>query len=427
MPHHHQGDHVLKPSRVKAKVHQYITQHQEQLIGHAQALVRVNTVNPPGHNYQVLTDALLARCRGLGMQAQVHRVPDQQVRRVLGSDEFPRYNLLARWDVGRPQTVHFNAHYDVVPCAGQWKFGDPFEPGLASGALYGRGSGDMKGSIAALLMAVEALAAAGVEPAFNIECSFTADEETGGQLGAGWVVEQGLVNADFAVVCEGAAGTQVGCGHNGVLWLEAELTGKAVHASIPSQGVNAFEAMASAAQKLQAYKRKLTAPECRYVDADGRSRSPTLNIGGTFSGGDGDKINTVPASARFSLDRRLVPGEQIAAVERELRRAIEQAAETPCRLTAPLRIEPCVVAADHALPRAFARAVQTVRRRAAGYRVSLGFTDLHYFVVDGGLPGIGYGVKGERAHGVDERVRVRDLVLTARTYAEFMLRGLEAR
>jgi acetylornithine deacetylase/succinyl-diaminopimelate desuccinylase-like protein len=69
--------------------------------------------------------------------------------------------------------------------------------------------------------------------------------------------------------------------------------------------------------------------------------------------------------------------------------------------------------------------VQAVRRRAAGFKVTSGFTDLHYFVVEGGLPGIGYGVKGEHAHGVDERVRVRDLVLTARTYAEFMQRGFE--
>ena len=410
---------------MKARVHQYIENHQEQLLGNAQALVRVNTVNPPGHNYQALADMLLEHCEGLDMQAKVHRVPDQEVRRVLGSDEFSRYNLIARWDAGRPQRVHFNAHYDVVPCAGQWKFGDPFEPGLAAGALYGRGAGDMKGSIAALLMAVEALKAAGAEPAFNIECSFTADEETGGQLGAGWIVNKGLVNADFVVVCEGAAGTQVGCGHNGVLWLEVELTGKAAHASRPEQGVNAFEAMADVVQKLQAYKTQLNAAERRYVDFDGEVRNPTLNIGGTFSGGEGDKINTVPARARFSLDRRLVPGEQLAAVERELRRAVGRAAGPPCRVAVPLRIEPCVVDADHALPQAFARAVQAVRRRAAGYRLSSGFTDLHYFAVAGGLPGIGYGVKGERIHGIDERVRVRDLVLTARTYAEFMLRGLE--
>ena len=125
----------------------------------------------------------------------------------------------------------------------------------------------------------------------------------------------------------------------------------------------------------------------------------------------------------------MVPGEKLAAVERELRRAVERAAKdqklVSYRVSSPLRIEPCIVDAGHLLPQVFARAIQAVRRRAAGYRVTSGFTDLHYFV-EGGLPGIGYGVKGEHAHGVDERVRVRDLALTARTYAEFMSRGFEA-
>ena len=136
----------------------------------------------------------------------------------------------------------------------------------------------------------------------------------------------------------------------------------------------------------------------------------------------------MPDSARFSLDRRLVPGEQLAAVERELRQVVDRAVGTQARssyrISSPLRIEPCVVDLEHGLPQSFARAVKAVRRRTAGYRVTAGFTDLHYFIA-GGLPGIGYGVKGEHAHGVDERVRVRDLVMTARTYAEFMLRGME--
>ncbi len=410
-------------------VQRYIEDCEMQLVGNLQDMVRIGTVNPPGLHYREMVDLLSKRCRALGMPTKVHRVPDAEVRRVTGSAEYPRYNLIARWDAGRERTVHFNAHYDVVPCSGLWRFDSPFEPGLAASAVYGRGSGDMKGSIAALLMAVEALREVGVEPSFNIECSFTADEETGGELGAGWVVGEGLLNADFAVVCEGAAGTQVGCGHNGVLWLDIELIGKAAHASRPEQGVNAFEAMAGAVHKLQGYKRKLQEARRRFVDLDGQVRQPTLNIGGTFAGGQGDKVNTVPERARFSIDRRLVPGEQLEAVEHELLRAVCQAADQQqlksYDIVSPLRIEPCVVDADHCLPGAFARAVQAVRRRTAGFKVTSGFTDLHYFVVEGGLPGIGYGVKGEQAHGIDERVRVRDLVLTARTYAEFMLRGFE--
>ncbi len=412
-----------------SKEHDYIDRGEKRLLGMLQDMVRIPTVNPPGCRYREMVDLLKEQSEHVGLSVEIHRVPDDEVRALLGSTDHPRYNLIARWDVGAPKTVHFNAHYDVVPVAGSWRFGDPFEPGVAAGSVYGRGSGDMKGSIAALLMAIGALRESGVEPAFNVECSFTADEETGGQLGAGYVVREGLCKADYAVVCEGAAGAYVGCGHNGVLWLEVDVGGKSAHASRPQDGVNAFEAMAAMATGLGPYKDKLSAHVRRYRDFNGLYRSPTLNVGGVFAGGAGDKINTVPARAGFSLDRRLVPGEQIARVEGELRKVLGRLAgqckPATCRIESPLRIEPCVVDVQHPLCQSFASAVRSVRRRSAGFRVTTGFTDLHYFVVDGGMPGIGYGVKGEYAHGIDERVRVRDVTLTAHTYAEFMLRGVE--
>lgn len=412
-----------------AEEHEYIEQNEKRLVQMLQSMVRVPTVNPPGLNYGQMVALLKGECEGRGLQAKVHEVPKKKVVQALGTADYSRYNLIARWDVGAERTVHFNAHYDVVPAAGQWKYGSAFEPGISAGALYGRGSGDMKGSIAALLMAIEALRASGSEPAFNIECSFTADEETGGELGAGYVVRQGLCNADYAVVCEGAAGVHVGCGHNGVLWLGVDIEGKSAHASRPQDGINAFEAMASIVLGLQDYKEQLGIDHRRYRDLNGHYRSPTLNVGGVFAGGEGDKVNTVPAQAHFSIDRRLVPGEELTKVERELRDELERIAvlqrPATCRLSAPLRIAPCVVDTKDSLCKAFAGAVRNVRRRSAGFRVTTGFTDLHYFVEEAGLPGIGYGVKGENAHGVDERVRVRDIILTARTYAEFMLRGIE--
>jgi succinyl-diaminopimelate desuccinylase len=408
--------------------HDYLEKHERKLVRSLQEMVRVPTVNPPGERYREMVDLLQGRCRELGMKGKVYRVPDERVEKVVGSTDFPRYNLVARWDVGAKKTVHFNGHFDVVPAAGKWRYGDPFRPEVNHGMLYGRGSGDMKGSIAALLMAVEALQQSGCEPAVNVECSFTADEETGGELGAGYVVREGLVDADYAVVCEGAAGLQLGCGHNGVLWLEVEIQGKPAHASRPEDGINAFERMVTLVHQLQKFKGALAVPSRRFRDFNGQRRSPTINIGGVFGGGRGDKINTVPARAAFSIDRRIVPGETLRGAERELRQEIEKVARAQgiaCKIRSLLGISPCVVEPSQPLPRAFAGAVQAVRRGPAGFRVTTGFTDLHYFVEEGGLPGVGYGVKGEQAHGVDERLRVHDLVQTARTYAEFMLRGVE--
>lgn len=410
-------------------VHEYIEGHQADLLALLQKLVRIPTVNPPGACYQDLVDVLGAHCRKLGMDTAIYLVPEERLRDVLGSVAYPRPNLVARWDVGADQTLHFNGHYDVVPAAGNWRFGDPFAPAVSGGHMYGRGTADMKGAIAAQLAAIEAIRQAGFQPAMNVECSFTADEETGGELGAGFLVAAGHVRAEYLLVGEGAAGMQVGCGHNGVLWLQVQVEGRSAHASRPWEGVNAFEQMAQLVNELQRYKRSLSAARRRYRDPGGADRYPTVNFGGVFGGSAGDKVNTVPALARFTVDRRIVPGESINEVEGEVRGKVEQAARKlgiRCRVVPLLRVAPCVVDQNGALAKAFSRAVQAVRRGPTGFRVTTGFTDLRLFVNGLGVEGVGYGVKGERAHGVDERVSIHDLVQTAKTYAEFMLRGVTA-
>lgn len=406
----------------------YLEGRETHLAQALRRMVKIATVNPPGTNYASMVEHLADCLRALNMEPTVHRVPDADVVAAGADPEYPRFNVIARWDVGAEQTVHFNAHYDVVPVnPADWRVA-PFEGGISGGWLYGRGAGDMKGSIAALLGAIEALQASGCEPAVNIEVSFTADEETGGALGAGWLVRQGLVQADYAIECEGASGSRVGVGHNGVLWLEVDVEGKAAHASSPERGINAFEKMAGMVQHMQSLKRRLASASRRWRDPDGRVRQPTINLGGCFEGGDGQKVNTVPGQARFSIDRRLVPGENMADVEAELASALSEAArrvDAKSRVSTLLRIEPCTVDPTGPLPAAFARSVRSIRRHAAGFRVTTGFTDLHWYVEDLGLPGIGYGVAGERAHGSDERVSLRDLVQTARTYADFLLRGID--
>ncbi len=407
---------------------QYIDTKGKYTVARLLELVAIPSVNPPGEHYREAVERLQQWCEGAGMSTAVHRVPDRIVRAAAVDPAFPRYNLIARWDVGAERTVHFNAHYDVVPASGTWKFGGAFEPSVQKGWLYGRGAGDMKGSIAALLAAVEALKACGQSPAFNIECSLTADEETGGALGAGHIVSEGLVKADYAVVCEGAAGTRIGCGHNGVLWLDVQVKGKPAHAANPQAGANAFEMMAELVHRLQSYKKRLASTSRMYTDLNGDTRSPTVSIGGVF-GGHGQKVNTVPGNASFSIDRRLLPNERIATVEQELRKSIGVAAGAvdgmKVVLKTLLRIEPCVVDHQHQLPTAFAASLKAVRRRPASFKLTTGFTDLHYFVA-GGLPGIGYGVDGRMGHGIDERVRVSDMLLTAKTYAHFMMRGVDS-
>ncbi len=409
------------------KTHAYIESNRDALCASLQELVRIPTVNPPGDNYAEIVGLLDERCRELGMQTRIVPVPEAEaVKIVPHADAYPRMNLIARWDLGAEKTVHFNSHFDVVPVSGKWR-AHPFDPQIKGDWLYGRGSDDMKDSIAALLFAISALQETGMQPNFNIECSFTCDEEIGGDLGAGEVVRKGLAQADYAVNCEGSTGLTVCNGHHGVLWLEVAVHGKSAHAADPGSGLNAFEKTAELVAALQPLKEEFDKPQRIFKMSPDIERKPTINIGGVFSGTSGDKINTVPAQVTFSIDRRIPPNERLHQAEAELRGAIQAACKTIPDLKVDVKtalgIEPCLVDSEETLVREFSRSVRAIRRNPVKWAPAGGFTDLHFFVEDGKLPGVGYGPRGEGAHGVNERVSISDLVKTTKIYATFMTRA----
>jgi succinyl-diaminopimelate desuccinylase len=330
--------------------------------------------------------------------------------------------VLGFWDTGARRTIHFNAHYDVVPVSGAWRHGDAFSGTLDRGWVHGRGTADMKGAVASFIFALRALRACGQAPRANVEVSFTADEETDSRLGAGWLVRHGRLRADYAIVGEGGEGDKVCCGHNGVVWLEVTVHGRAAHGSTPERGVNALEKMSALVVALEDYKRRLARRSFRAPD--GTVMRPTINVGGVFAPGDGGKINTVPASARFTIDRRVLAVEKHAEAERELVTFLKRAAAgiPRCRITIAKVSEnfSCFTPPDHPFFTAARRSVARIRRRPAGFMVATGFNDMHFFAHHLKIPTLGYGPSGLNFHAVDERARVKDLVDAARIYADLL-------
>ncbi len=403
----------------------FLDTHVSDLVDVLRRLVEIETVNPPGLDYDSITDLLTRELQKAGLRARRLSVPRSVQRRTLRRDQwpFPRYNVIGFWPVKRGRkTVHFNAHYDVVPVSGKWRHHSAFSGVEDGGWVYGRGTADMKGSIASLLLALRALHAAGTPPRLNVEVSFTADEETDSLLGAGWLVENAPIRPDYAVIMEGGEGNSVCCGHNGVVWLDVLVHGKAAHGSKPEDGVNAFEKMAALTLALETHKRDLA--RRRFKTPDGKIMVPTLNIGGVFSQERGGKINTVPADARFSIDRRVLATESVESAERELRVFLLGAARLipGCRITIEKVSDnhPCYTPPTDPLFAAMATAVGRIHRRPAVFNVSTGFNDMHFFSHYLRIPTLGYGPAGQNHHGVDERARVVDLVRTAKIYAEFL-------
>ncbi|AWT59632.1 MAG: Succinyl-diaminopimelate desuccinylase [Candidatus Moanabacter tarae] len=406
----------------------YLTSNQKVLVEHLKQLVSIPTVNPPGRSYKECVTFLKTSLESIGFETQVFKVPDDKIRNILPTkDKYSRYNLFAKWNLGKKKTIHFNAHYDVVPVSGSWMY-PPFSGHVEKGVLYGRGAADMKGSISALIYALGAFNAEKLKPSFNIEVSFVCDEEIGGLFGTGFIKEMALTNADYVIVCEGASGNRIGVGHNGVLWLTIQLRGKTAHASRPQRGRNAFDQLTALGVQLHDYLRKISARG--YTSPDGVKMNPTLSLGGTFGQAEGGKTNIVPGDAWFTLDRRLLPTEDIPQVEGEIRDYVTKVGrdikDFDATITSTLAINPYRLDHRSPLPQALACIVASIRNCSPKFSHTPGFTDAHYFGNGLSIPTVGYGTGGSNYHGVNEQVEINDLLTTSRVYAEFMDRGFPA-
>jgi succinyl-diaminopimelate desuccinylase len=171
-----------------------------------------------------------------------------------------------------------------------------------------------------------------------------------------------------------------------------------------------------------AYKRVLA--RRTWKTPEGKLHRPTVNLGGVFHCGEGAKINTVPGHASFTIDRRVLPIENHAAAERELRAFIIDAARRipRCEITIHKVSEnySCFSEPTHPFFAAMARCVTQVRREKTLFNVSTGFNDMHFFSHFLKIPTIGYGPGGVDYHGVDERAKVKELIASAKIYAQLM-------
>jgi succinyl-diaminopimelate desuccinylase len=198
--------------------------------------------------------------------------------------------------------------------------------------------------------------------------------------------------------------------------------GRAAHGSRPEAGINALEKMSALVLALEEYELKLA--QRTFVTPEPRTMRPTMNVGGVFAAGPGGKINTVPALATFTIDRRVLPNEKHETAERDLRAFLAAAARKipQCRITIRKVSEnfACYTAPQDPFFSAMADSVGRVRRAAPVFNVSTGFNDMHFFAHHLKIPTLGYGPGGENEHAVDERARIKDLVTTAKIYADLL-------
>lgn len=309
-----------------------INDRRDDIVELTRNLVRIPTLNPPGLHYLDACELVRRRLSKSGFGCTMLRAEGA----VADSDRHPRWNLLARRDGTAPgNCVHFNSHIDVVQVGQGWSI-DPFEGVVRDGRIYGRGTCDMKGGLAASIVAAECFSEAFPDFAGAIEISATADEETGGYGGVAWMAEQGYFSPDrvqHVIIPEPLNKNRICLGHRGVWWAEIETTGRIAHGSMPFLGDCAVRHMGAIIAELEESLFPLLAGKrtAMPVVPEG-ARQSTLNLNAIHGGEpeqeddfDGYPASCVPDRCKLTLDRRFLAEESLEEVRSEVVEAIERA------------------------------------------------------------------------------------------------------
>lgn len=296
----------------KAKIVQWIQDHEEDLVAFLKKLVQTPSDNPAGDCLPI-AKVLEKQLSGLGFENVALLEVDEES--VNANGMISMANVLAPTVFGEGTNVVLNAHGDVVPPGLGWSV-DPYGGEIVDGKMYGRGVAVSKSDIAAYTYAVLALKQVRAQLSGRVDLAFTFDEETGGEIGPKWLIDQGHIRPDQAIVA-GFTYSAVNA-HNGCLHFEIKTTGKSAHAALPHTGIDAIEATTKIVNALYGYRKKLAEKKSSIQGID----FPTLNIG-LISGGI--NTNVVPDECTIRVDRRLIPEEDFVAAEAEFREIVQHA------------------------------------------------------------------------------------------------------
>jgi acetylornithine deacetylase len=346
-------------------------------------LVAIDSVNPdlvPGGAGEAEIAAFVS-----GWLAQAGL--ESEVREVAAG----RANVVARVPgTGGGRSLLLNAHMDVVGVEGMEA---PFIPRIEDGRLYGRGGYDMKGGLAAIMLAGARLADAGLRG--DVIVAGVCDEEYA-SIGCEALV--GGVWADAAIVTEPTA-LEVCVAHRGFLWLEVETAGVAAHGSRPDLGVDAIARMGPVLTGLEALAGRLAAGPAHPLLGPGSVHASLID--------GGRELSSYPDRCRLGLERRTIPGETRAQVEAEIRALAGDATVRTTFERAPFEVDPQ------------AQVVAAVRRHAAAALGAEPPLVGHSAWMDAavlsaaGIPTVVFGPAGAGAHAATEWVDLASVATCA--------------
>jgi len=426
---------VLSTGELKERVLKRLRTEAEGVVKLCSGLVKVPSENPPGDMTEMagfIRDWLAEQ----GLRAEAHEPKKGAI------------NLIVRVGDAEEPCLALGGHMDVVPAGDRERWSvDPYSGEVRDGRVWGRGATDMKGGLACLMFALAAIAREVEHLPGTLLLAITPDEETGGQHGARWLVEQGLLHGDACLMAEPSTIHASVVAEKGICWLRLRAPGRPAHGSLPMLGENAIEKAARAMEVLKGLEElevkvpeelaavvessrelfRLLAPSLAEElglppeKAAGIARALdhiTVNFG-IIKGGT--KVNMVPEACELDVDVRVPPGfrpeDVLAWVKSKLAEA--SLGDVSCEVvhsSEPNYTPPS--SRIFGLLRANAREIAGLDVRPI---IITGGTDAR-FLRWRGVPTIHYGPGVlHKAHAYDEFVEVRDLKVATLVLAGTML------
>lgn len=379
-------------------------------------LIEIDTSVPPG-KYQAAIDYLEPKFKEVGCTTERVEIPRQFTRGLKG----PRVNLLAHKRAPEKPRLLFYTHIDTVGARG-W---DAFKPRREDGKIYGRGAADMKGAIVGLLLALAKLGER--VPAWDVTVMVTTDEEMLGQQAAqleylGQFMEplQGAYVWDL----DADAG-YVGIASSGAIQMDIEVLGQSAHAALSHRAINAVEKawpLVNALFRLKerVIQRRSASPVHPETSIESGRMEARLNL--TVIQG-GWKTNVIPDSCRISLDRRLIPEEDLEGAEKELMECLSSVGEVNWQVRRILRVPSYATNLEDPVIDQLARILEGVTGQKAGKYGGMGSSDLPGVARKWGATVFGLGVfrPESNIHGKDEFVYLKDIEDLAQVIIRFLL------
>lgn len=324
--------------------------------------------------------------------------------RIVDADGRPSVVAVAR-GTGGGRSLILNGHLDTVGVDGM---DDPFRPRVEGGRMYGRGAGDMKASVSAMMAALASVRTMALRG--DVVMTAVADEEAY-SVGTTAVLESG-VTADAAIVTEPTSGDVI-VAHKGFVWADVTTLGRAAHGSRPEDGLDAITKMGAFLQGLEQLQ----------IELERRTGDPLLGAGSVHASviAGGREMSSYPSTCRLGVERRTIPGETARSAIAELEEIAERCRRTDPGFKASIDLtferRPFSIDAGHEI----VELVRTVAARTCGRRPcvsgSAGWMDAA-LLSERSIPTVIYGPAGGDFHGDREWVDVASIETCAEVLTE---------